>query len=236
MRVCSVDGCGKKYNAKGYCRKHYTQYKRHGSPVETANDPNIVEVFPTHAEITLKNKHFEVTGKALVDLEDLELALQYKWYLSADGYVVGSESMTRKRVRLHRWLMKPEKDLVVDHINGNRLDNRRSNLRICTKEQNIKNRKLSRNSSTGVTGVIYLPKTNNWKAHICINGEKTHLGYYANKEDAIKVRREAELLCYGEFSPLWNDFMQNSVPDELDRQWYIDEAKKRIKGFTGEIL
>ena len=57
-----------------------------------------------------------------------------------------------------------------------------------------------------------------------------------NKEDAIKVRREAELLCYGEFSPLWNDFMQNSVPDELDRQWYIDEAKKRIKGFTGEIL
>jgi len=89
----------------------------------------------------------------------------------------------------------------VDHINHDKADNRIENLRLASISQNKKNSRIYNNNSSGVTGVYWYPKSQKWTAKICINsnGKLTHLGYFTNKEDAIKARREAEIKYYGEF-------------------------------------
>jgi len=98
-------------------------------------------------------------------------------------------------VELHRWIMKPEKDKYVDHINGDTLDNRRENLRICTNSANIRNGKVRTNNKTGVTGVnTYVTRSGKrvWNGRIRVNYKIYTLGTFDTKEEAIKVRKKAE--------------------------------------------
>jgi len=90
----------------------------------------------------------------------------------------------------------------VDHINGNSLDNRIKNLRLATVRQNSFNQSLSKRNTSGVTGVRWVKRDKKWVAYIRFNGKQTHLGYFANKEDAIQTRIEAEKKYFGEFRRL----------------------------------
>lgn len=93
-----------------------------------------------------------------------------------------------------------ESDLFVDHINGNKLDNRKSNLRICCNADNLKNRvKLPSNNTSGILGVRYRADRNKWYAEIQFNKQKINLGSYTEKEDAIKARLEAEIKYFGKY-------------------------------------
>ena len=86
------------------------------------------------------------------------------------------------KVPLSRYIMNPESDLVVDHINGDTLDNRRENLRVVTKSDNLRNRKFGPSNKSGLRGVI---KTKyGWRA-------KIHLGTFNTKEEAYAAYREA---------------------------------------------
>ena len=96
-------------------------------------------------------------------------------------------------------LDKP-KNFVVDHINGNKLDNRRSNLRICTCKENLRNVSASKNNKTGHLG-ISLTKFGRYRARIMVDGKEIRLGNYVNLEDAIKARKKAEIKYFGEYSP-----------------------------------
>jgi hypothetical protein len=87
----------------------------------------------------------------------------------------------------------------VDHINGNRLDNRIKNLRLATGRQNSCNKALSKRNTSGVTGVRWAKREKKWIAYITANGKMNHLGYFINKEDAIQTRREAEVKYFGDF-------------------------------------
>ena len=148
-------------------------------------------------EIILYNKQGEKNGKAIIDVEVIDVVLQYKWYLrDCDGYVSNNQVGL-----LHRFLMNPSDDMVVDHINHNKLDNRRENLRVCTAHQNSMNKSKYCNNTSGVTGVVWDKLRNKWKAQICINSKMKHLGYYNTKEEAIEARRLAEIEYYGEFAP-----------------------------------
>lgn len=89
--------------------------------------------------------------------------------------------------------------LSIDHINGDRSDNRWSNLRLATAAQNCQNRKISSRNKTGVTGVHQL-KTGKWKAHIAINNRFMYLGQFDTKEEAAITRRAAELLFQKDFA------------------------------------
>lgn len=144
------------------------------------------------------------------DLEDYDLIKDYCWKENPptnnnkNGYL----NSTYKSVSIHGIVMHKENyrkekyknDFVIDHIDGNVLNNRKQNLRICTNQQNLMNCKLSSNNTTGYTGISYDKKYNKWDAHIMIDRKNIHLGRFANIEDATKARLKAEEEYFGEYS------------------------------------
>ncbi|HIS92760.1 MAG TPA: HNH endonuclease, partial [Candidatus Alectryocaccomicrobium excrementavium] len=102
-------------------------------------------------------------------------------------------------VKMHRMLTQCPATKVVDHVNGDRLDNRRRNLRICSPKENSRNKGMGRNNQSGFPGVS---KTSNgkWRVRIMVNRKEIALGRYAAMEEAIQVRREAEEKYFGDMS------------------------------------
>ena len=89
---------------------------------------------------------------------------------------------------------------MVDHINGDTLDNRKCNLRICTQADNMKNQKKHIRNTSGYKGVSWNKKSKAWEVSITQNGKRHYLGMYKDKEEAIKVRKEAEEKYFGEYN------------------------------------
>lgn len=150
--------------------------------------------------LTLKIGGMEV----LIDALDAQILVDYGWHLqisnsSRKWYVRGWEVKTGKKVLMHRLLTKPPRALVVDHINGNSLDNRRSNLRISTNAQNLWNRRAPRSNTSGFKGVAPSGR-NKWVAYINVNNEKIHLGTFLTKEDAALAYNKAALEHHGQFA------------------------------------
>jgi hypothetical protein len=105
------------------------------------------------------------------------------------AYVKPLNDKTRS---LHRLIMSCKDHEQVDHINGNTLDNRKSNLRICTQSENNRNARLNRNNTTGCSGVGWHKRYQKYYVRIKENGKEKSLGYYSDLADAIKVRKIAE--------------------------------------------
>lgn len=80
----------------------------------------------------------------------------------------------------------------IDHINGDRSDNRISNLRLADGFQNAQNAKIRSDNTSGYPGVTFFKDRNQWTARICVNGKKIHLGYFETVELATEARKEAE--------------------------------------------
>lgn len=131
-----------------------------------------------------------------VDKEDYCKVESYFWTLSG-GYVLC------QGVLLHRLIMDAPKDLDVDHINGNKLDNRKCNLRICSCTENIRHKvNIGKNNKSGKCGVNFEKRCNKWHARIGVNKSSIHLGRFDKLEDAIEARKEAEIEYFGEFKPI----------------------------------
>lgn len=177
------------------CNRHYTQYNKYGEiKKRTKYDPNEFIFEENTVKIFLYNMFSQKVSEAIIDREDYDTVKEYKWCLSKNGYVINS-----KGKYLHRIVTK-ENTLFVDHINGNKLDNRKCNLRPCSNADNLKNRvKIPINNTSGIIGVIYRSDRNKWRAEICVDGKKIRLGYYANKIDAIRARTEAEIKYFGKY-------------------------------------
>ena len=193
MKTCSVEGCNGKHYAKGYCNKHYRQMRDFGEIRRTRFDSNEIIEYEDHAEIVLYNKHCEEIGRTLIDLDDVDKARSYKWGINK-GYAQSS-----KGILLHRLIMAPDNDMVVDHINHDRLDNRKENLRICSTRQNTMNQDVSKNNTSGITGVGWDKSSNKWIAYIKVNYRQITLGRFSNIDDAIEARRNAEIEYFGEY-------------------------------------
>lgn len=198
-KKCLVEGCNEKYHAKGYCQKHYGQIKRHGHILErTLSDPNEIIEYDDYAEIVLYNKYGEEVSRAIIDLDDIDRVRSYKWSKESAGYAISST-----HIKLHRFIMDCPEDMFVDHINKDRLDNRKQNLRICTKQQNNWNKNKQHNNTSGYPGVNILP-SGKYRARITINNRRIHIGVYDTLEEAIHARQQAEIDYFGEFAPSIN--------------------------------
>lgn len=200
MKTCKVCGCNGKHHAKGYCKKHYQQFKRHGQISDrTRFDPNEIIEYEDYAEITLYDKDGSEVARALIDLEDIYKVKNYKWRVDNNGYALTDINGTSKKLSLHRLIMNCPDDKVIDHINHNKLDNRKENLRICTQHQNTMNQGIRSNNSSGVTGVYFDKSRNKWVAQIKHNYRKIFLGRFNTKEEAIEARKQAEIEYFGEY-------------------------------------
>lgn len=134
------------------------------------------------------------------DLEDYEKIKNYCWSINNYGYIIASQASTQKNILLHRLIMNPSEDELVDHIQHCKFDNRKSKLRIVNKNQNAMNSKLATNNTSGVKGVYWVKNYNKWVAAIKINQNTIRLGYYDNFEDAVEARKNAEEKYFGEYS------------------------------------
>lgn len=204
MCECSVENCHNKVMAKGLCSKHYSQLRRYGKifKYSSRDKTNHIEILEDHAEIFLIDKNNEICTKALIDLDDVDKVKNIKWHRSdlqrSTYYCISNNSEWR---RIHRLIMGvTDKDIVVDHINHNGLDNRKSNLRICTSGQNTCNCLTSKNNKSGHKGVYWSKERKKWCAQISINNKTKGLGRYDTIEEAIEAREKAAKEYYGEFA------------------------------------
>lgn len=137
----------------------------------------------------------------LVDIEDFEKVSKYKWYLSSSGYAI---AYSGGRVWMHRFLINPPKNLDVDHINGDKLDNRKSNLRPATRGQNLHSRPKLITNSSGFKGVFFEKSCSKWRAQIHCKGKKFHCGVFKTAEEAARAYDRYALKLFGPFA--WLNF------------------------------
>ncbi|SRR5258705_5905378 len=136
---------------------------------------------------------------ALVDDTDFEWLNQWKWYLS-HGYAVRHLprmiQKNRKVTYMHRIINNTSEGMETDHINQNKLDNRRENLRTVTKYQNSLNRSLNKNSTSGIKGVSWHKTNKKWMVYVYQKGRQIRLGFFSNINKAILARLKGEQKYY----------------------------------------
>ena len=121
-------------------------------------------------------------GTVTIDDEDFNKISQYKWHIHKAGTKDYARAwINGRREYMHRFIMEGD---LIDHINGNGLDNRKSNLRLADKSLNAINSKIRSDNSTGYRGVTFNKKANKYMAEISRNGKKTYLGLFNTAEEA----------------------------------------------------
>lgn len=153
--------------------------------------------------------HNDARLMTIIETRDLELVQRFPntWYAFNDHksrgfYAVGNTSYVngkRKIIRMHRWILGVDYKCHIDHINHNKLDNRRSNLRVVSAKENGQNRECAhRNSKSGIRGVSWHKKTRKWRVQVGIDYKKVHIGYFETLKEAEKaaVQARAKYMAY----------------------------------------
>lgn len=148
---------------------------------------------------------------AIVDIEDFEVLSKQKWYAVKSGKTFYAAFSKRKRkpdgtwggdqIKMHNLILPPAKSLEVDHINGDGLDNRRTNLRLATHSQNIIN-VGKRFGKSKYKGVSWHKRDKRWQAYININGIRRCLGNFKIEVEAAKAYNKEANKLHGQFARL----------------------------------
>lgn len=175
---------------------------------------------------------------ALVDLEDYEWLNQFKWRTKKDVhtfYAVRQEgAYPQKFFYMHREILNPPDGYSSDHINGNGLDNRRRNLRICTASQNQHNQKINeQRGSSKYKGVCWHKAVEKFAAYIKANKKLIHLGYFQSEIEAAKAYDAKATELFGEFAKL--NFPNNCQSSTIKSEEFVKWLRETSWAFAGHF-
>lgn len=137
---------------------------------------------------------------AYVDAADFEWLNQWTWNAYGDGYAARFEK--KRKVFMHRLIAEPPEGMVVDHIDGNKANNCRFNLRVCTREQNMRNNRKHRNASSQFKGVGYCKRKRKFYSRLWFEGRNRSLGYFVEEVEAARAYDRKAVELFGEFARL----------------------------------
>ena len=203
-QTCKVDGCdnigyldkrdGRRYLSRGYCGIHYRRLMLY-------NDLNY-EHKKTRKYIQCDG-YIKIptnqTGKYLLMDNDFRHADDRLWSIDSIGYAASH------RIRAHQYVMGKKHGYVIDHINGDKLDNRRKNLRFCSKRENAVNTKVRRKSRSGYKGVWMVKRANGipkYTAYVGGANDRKYIGTFDDLIEAAKQYDKHAKILYGEFAYL----------------------------------
>lgn len=224
------------------CGKHRVQYDRYGKFLQdTRIERNKYKMSDcgTYATIYLSDKTGTMVAETIVDIEYLDIALQYRLHCKKSNRENGVQLMyaiakiNNKNVRLHHLIMN---DKNYDHVNNNGLDNRLSNLRKITVSKNGMNKRRQSNNSTGVVGVVSRESDNTspWIPQIKINGKMTRLGTEYSFDEAVKKRLKSEADLFKTYS---NNYNHDTQTIQLTYHSHDDNKQTFIESnLQGDII
>lgn len=229
----------KKIKLGGYvlCSKHMHQLHKYGKFLDnnprTIQDLNEYRIEGNIAIIDVYNVKSEKVAEFIIDKEDLQRIKYLKWRIDIHNRIkTGNNTNTKPTIELARMIMNcRDENLVVDHINGNSLDNRKSNLRICTQSENVKNQRLNKYNTSEFAGVSYDKARLRWTAEIRNDNKRTHLKRWKRKSEAVYARYVAEQILYKEFRNTENDNKILEIIEEL-----TEKEKQEIEKYVTEKL
>ena len=243
MYECEI--CGRKVNKKirmgGHtlCYKHMHQLHKYGKFLDniprTNSDLNDYVVSDGVAYFNLYNQKNENIATFIIDVCDIQKVKYHKWRLSHGHVVTGLPSKGQQRDLSHVVLdIQKDDSVVIDHINGDPLDNTRDNLRICSQGENVLNKRFMSNNTTGFIGVSYKKDRDRYDPEIRFGYTRCHLGMTKTIEEAVYKRYIAEKLLFGEYANCEEqkrkfEFTKN-LPQELKDTLYnvvIEKLKNK---------
>lgn len=230
--TCSI--CDRKntriYALKGYknvCSKHMHQILKYGYPLDanprTIKDLNDYIIKGSIAVVNVYNQRDEKVAEFIIDKSDIDLIKYKKWRLSYLGYVVtGNCTKTNPTTWLHRILLQPKNNEVVDHIDGNPLNNSRTNLRICTQAENLYNKSYMSSNTSNYIGVSFDKTRNQWAAEIRYKEKRIHLCRWHTIEEAVCARYIAEKILFKEFQNTFEQTKKEKVLQKLTQAQFVN--------------
>lgn len=137
---------------------------------------------------------------AVVDAADYEWLNQWNWVAYKNPHTQTFYASRRPSIHMHRVIMGAPQGVLVDHKNHDTLDNRRSNLRLCTNQQNQQNRRLSKGNTSGFKGVSWHRGTKKWAARIRVGGKQKTIGYFSDPKEAANAYVDWAEIHHKEFA------------------------------------
>ena len=190
MKTCKIKNCQNPIKSRELCNKHYLQITRHNKILErTRFDENEIIEKGEYAEILLYDKNNKEKARGKIDISNIDKIINSKWCMNTSGYITRNNG---KEKYIHRVIINETNGKIIDHINHDKLDNRRKNLRLCSHSQNSRNRESK--------GITWDKENNKWMAQIVVNYKNIKLGRYLTKEEALTVRHKAEKKYFKEFA------------------------------------
>ena len=181
--ICKCD-CGSIREVDAYSIKH--------GFTKSCGGCKTIESEGEHRRCIMKNG-----ASFIFDSQDEEIVKLHSWSI-ARGRV--RTTVDGKTVYFHQFVLKPPDGAEVDHVNGNKLDNRRCNLRVATHSQNNQNKRLRRDNTTGYKGVCFDKRAGKYIAYINANGARTYLGYFDDSLLAAMAYDRAAIRLHGEYA------------------------------------
>lgn len=148
-----------------------------------------------------------------IDIEDFEKIKEYCWSEDANHYIIAWDADTQTIIKMHTFLTMYD---ICDHADRNRSNNRRYNLRPATVGENCRNISVRVDNSSNIIGVSWSKKSQRWRAYLQHERNNMNLGYFIDKDDAIRARLKAEQKYFGEFAPQIHLFYQYGITQQND--------------------